>query len=292
MGYIAGGYQVMLLLPFTFLLFGLLADANKRRICGTFIDESKIEDMERMFGDLRLEAKTSAGYTQTIYIDLHFHVIYENTTLEGGHIPDQQIKDQIDVLNTDYGLTGLRWRHVNTTRTQNPEWFVQVGPDSEPEKNMKSILKAGEASALNVYSVGFRSGVGEGLLGYSTFPWDYSSKSTLDGVVILYSSLPGGTLAPYNKGRTLTHEIGHWLGLYHTFQGGCRGQGDFVSDTPAELSPAYGCPNKRDSCPNDPGFDPIHNFMDYSDDVCMREFTAGQISRLRSQISVYRGLRE
>lgn len=64
----------------------------------------------------------------------------------------------------------------------------------------------------------FRDGEGAGLLGYSTFPWDYNDKTFLDGVVVLYSSLPGGTLAPYNKGRTLTHEIGHWLGLYHTFQ--------------------------------------------------------------------------
>jgi hypothetical protein len=101
---------------------------------------------------------------------------------------------------------------------------------------MKMVLRAGDVATLNVYSVGFvlrltffcvcfseflysfRDGEGAGLLGYSTFPWDYSSKSILDGVVVLYSSLPGGTLAPYNQGRTLTHEIGHWLGLYHTFQ--------------------------------------------------------------------------
>ncbi|KXN81803.1 hypothetical protein AN958_03729 [Leucoagaricus sp. SymC.cos] len=263
------------------------------RRCGTHIRELKLASVERTFHDQRLSPDSaSTDYQKTIHADLHFHVVYENKTLEGGYIPDQQIRDQIDVLNADYELTGIRWKHVNTTRTKNSEWFNRVAPENEHEKNMKTSLRTGDASTLNVYSVGFRDGEGAGLLGYATFPWDYTNKTLLDGVVALYSSLPGGTLAPYDKGRTLTHEIGHWLGLYHTFQGGCEGSGDYVGDTPAEDSPAYGCPTKRDSCPNDPGPDPIHNFMDYSDDACMREFTKGQISRLRAQIGAYRGMRK
>src|SRR5690242_3893480 len=117
------------------------------------------------------------------------------------------------------------------------------------ESTMKEVFRSGKASTLNIWTVGFLEGPGKGLLGYATFPSDYESAPHMDGVVLLHSTMPDNGAAPYNKGRTLTHEAGHWLGLYHTFEGGCQGTGDSVDDTPPEKEAAYGCPGKRSTCP-------------------------------------------
>jgi len=216
-------------------------------------------------------------------IPVHFHVITNSTG--AGAVPASQLSDQIAVLNAAYAPAGWNYVLKSTDTTSNDEWFV-TQPGKPSEKQMKESLRIGGAGDLNLYT----ANIGGGLLGWATFPKDYTSAPEMDGVVILYTSLPGGSALHYNEGDTGTHEVGHWMGLYHTFQGGCReiGGGDGVKDTPAEKEANYGCPGVVDSCPNDPGNDPTTNFMDYVYDSCMTEFTQGQFDRIAEEFSAYR----
>jgi len=218
----------------------------------------------------------------SVNVPVYFHVINNGSGIANGDIPDTQISAQMQVLNDAYANTPFVFTLVTTTRTTNAAWYTAT-PGTSAESQMKSSLRQGDAGTLNIYS----NNMGGGLLGWATFPSDYNSAPSMDGVVILFSSVPGGTAAPYNLGDTATHEVGHWVGLYHTFQGGCRALGDRVNDTPAEKSSAFGCPVGRDTC-DGAGVDPITNFMDYTDDACMDSFTAGQSKRADRQHQKYR----
>lgn len=211
-------------------------------------------------------------------IPVYVHVIRDNAG--NGDVTDQQIANQIQVLNNSFGSGGWSFTLAGTDRTNNSSWYTM---SSSAEAQAKAALHRGSADDLNIYTAAPSGGI----LGWATFPWSYASSPFKDGIVILNQSLPGGNAANYNGGDTAVHEAGHWMGLYHTFQGGCRNQ-DLVSDTAAEKSPAYGCPTGRDSCRRETGADPIHNFMDYTYDSCMFEFTVGQDSRMDSMFSSYR----
>lgn len=213
-------------------------------------------------------------------IDVAFHVVRYNDG--SADVSDQQINAQMQVLNQAFNGTNFQFNLVSTDRTNNTKWTTHRY-NSRNERQMKNALAIDPANTLNVYTCD----IGGSLLGYATFPSSYPEDSNLHGVVLLYSSLPGGSAAPYNLGDTGTHEVGHYVGLYHTFQGGCNAPGDYVDDTPYEASPAYGCPAGRNTC-SSPGDDPIKNFMDYTDDDCMDHFTPGQSDRMDEQMALYR----
>jgi hypothetical protein len=230
----------------------------------------------RKASDTALPPVVSSGV-----IDVYVHVI---TAANGeGDVPRRQINDQIAVLNSSFANTGWQFRLVAFDVTANDAWYTMV-PGSTAEKDAKAALRQGSAKDLNVYL----ANIGGSLLGWATFPWDYAQRPSQDGVVVLSDSLPGGSAVPYNLGATATHEVGHWMGLYHTFQGGCSNKGDMVSDTAPEKSPAFGCPAGRDTCRKDALPDPITNFMDYTDDSCMNNFTVFQDARMDSAFSAYR----
>jgi hypothetical protein len=219
----------------------------------------------------------------SVKIPTYFHVISAAPlTAEEQARRTDQVTRQVKVLNRAYSgrsatgaaNTAFRFTLQQLNFVVDADWAT-MSYGSPEELEAKEALRVGGPGTLNVYA----ADIGDGLLGWATFPQSYASEPSADGVVLLDESMPRGTAAPYNKGDTGTHEVGHWLGLYHTFQGGCAKQNDLVEDTPAERSPAYGCPEGRDTC-RAAGLDPIENFMDYSDDVCMDRFTAGQATRM------------
>jgi len=239
----------------------------------------------------------------SVTIPVYVHII--TSAAGAGNISDATVAAQIDVLNKDYaGLkiksprqpnsaqttakTAFRFQLMSIDRTANDAWFT-VAMGSSAEVAMKNTLRKGGANALNLYF----ANIGNGLLGWATFPWEYGINLKRDGVVVLTGSVPGGPAAPFNLGATATHEVGHWLGLLHTFQDGCTSTNDNVIDTPAEAGPFFGpVPPNPDSCTGVryPGRDPVENFMDYTDDAYMYQFTPNQSTRMDTLASQYRGL--
>jgi len=260
-----------------------VSDNALRRSCG--VKDVSAEEVVRVNSDMRqkIQEKRDQGINMEAVggqINVYFNVITSSTG--AGLVTDTQIANQISVLNAAYASGGWTFVLAGKTVTANDNWYAM---GSAAETAAKSALRRGTAADLNIYT----ANLGGGLLGWASFPSSYNSGSAYyDGVVMLYSSLPGGSAAPYNGGDTGTHEVGHWMGLYHTFQGGCYGTGDSVADTPAVANPNYNCVT-IDSCPSDgQGNDLVHNFMDYTDDSCMNSFTTGQFTRMQSAWNSYR----
>jgi predicted Zn-dependent protease len=215
----------------------------------------------------------------TVEVQIWFHVIHTGST---GKVSAQQTEEQIDVLNAAYKDAPLHFSKGGSDEIESSKWFRMTFA-SEEERLAKAALQKDPAKFLNVYTADVTP------LGWASFPWDRARTPENDGVVLRHTTLPGGAEDRYNRGATLVHEVGHWLGLYHTFQGGCVAPGDEVDDTPSQAdgSNKYLCREDSDSC-RAAGLDPVHNFMGYCEDSCLGQFTAGQLDRLRAQISLYR----
>jgi hypothetical protein len=264
------------------------------RRCGTR-ERSDVEmalDAARMADFTRRHGARKPG-AAAVTINTYVHVIHDG---EEGLVSDRMIRDQMAVLNDAYAAYGIQFALAASVRgNPNPDYTDNAAWYRDDELAYKSALKEGSGDDLNIYINN-----GGGYLGYAYYPTIVGTEfDVLDGVVLAWGTLPNANQPGisdipgfvYNLGDTGTHEVGHYLGLAHTFEGGCSRTNDGVADTPAEKSADFYCSVGRNSCKdgNRPvELDPIHNFMDYSDDVCLFEFTGGQAERMNTQWAVYR----
>ncbi|KAG8829834.1 hypothetical protein FRC18_009000 [Serendipita sp. 400] len=265
---------------------------NDSLACGNTLTESEIATIESQFSSAlstfnaqSADVLAAAGAKRSA-IPVVWHAIYTSKSVGGGYISNSAIKKSISAMNAHYKGSGFGFKLKQIKRKKNTNWFKKMKgkPSDSYMVAMKNALHTGGAGTLNVYTVDFA----DNTLGLAAFPWEYYGHPKRDGVVIQFNSYPGGSLKNYNQGKTLTHEVGHWLGVYHPFEGGnCNGMGDYVVDTPQQKTPTYGCPKSKNTCPQSGG-DNIHNFMDYSYDKCMTKFTKGQMTRATQMSNAYR----
>ncbi|WP_238581010.1 zinc metalloprotease [Streptomonospora alba] len=235
---------------------------------------------------LRARQGPHTGQTQqAATVPVAVHIVHaEDGT---GDLDDSTVREQIEVMDKAFGGgnsgadTGFGFRLADLTRTADDAWFEDFGAH---EDEIKSGLHQGGAGTLNLYI----TRLGEGVLGQATFPQEYPDDPDNDGVAVDHRTVPGGGREGFDLGYTAVHETGHWLGLFHTFQNGCTDPGDYVDDTPYEAEQSSGCPEGRDTCPTREGDDPVHNFMNYSDDPCLNHFTQGQARRMSEHWTAFR----
>jgi len=303
---------------FTFLiaLLALQQSTLAQRVCGTTEYQTMLEQADPSIINRREEIEqftrdflisNPQGERALVRIPVVVHVVY-NTTAE--NISDAQIQSQITVLNQDF-------RKLNADAANTPSAFAGLAGDANIEFCLASVdpngnatsgilrvptsatsfgtnntVKSSASGGSNPWNAGkylnlWVCDISGSILGYAQFP---GGSASTDGVVCDYQYFGtiGTATAPFNKGRTATHEVGHWLNLYHIWGDdgtGCTGS-DQVTDTPNAGGPNYGCPAfPRVTCSNGPNGDMFMNYMDYTDDACMFMFSNGQISRMQALFS-------
>lgn len=222
---------------------------------------------------------------QWIVIDVYVHNVYGKHRGERD-IGKPRVRLAIETMKKHFaGLEmsdGVRTRFVfrlMSIRNYYNDAFYHARPYSPADRAFKRKHHRGGSGALNIYIAEARDGSGGELLGWARFPWEYARAPRQDGVTVHPESLPGRQLRHYNEGDTLTHEVGHWLGLFHVFEGGCANS-DGVGDTPAQQM-LDGCPPPTtNSCLLQAGFDTPENYMQYTFDRCMQTFSRGQSARM------------
>jgi hypothetical protein len=294
----------------------LQANNPKRLTSAKF--EAWLAPLVENYKKLQMVASQTGGI---ITIPVVVHVIHNGEPVgTAPNITDAQVESQITVFNQDFR------KMINTpgynTNTVGADIQIQFAlakqdPNGNPtngihrvnlcqaswsenaiDNTVKPATIWDPTLYMNMWSIKFSN---TQLLGYAQFPQTNLSglagqggSSNTDGVVCNYATFGSSdfndgtfiTSAPYDKGRTMTHEVGHYLGLLHTFQGGCNNTaGDYCLDTPASASATSGCPTSRNSCTTLSGNDMVENYMDYSNDTCMNIFTVDQKARIATVLA-------
>lgn len=283
---------------------GLLARARStaKFDCGTdtaHASDDFIKTVESLHGGTAASGSAAsraallARDAAPLTIDIVFHIVAKEASKAS--ITDDMPKAQLDSLNESYNPYAISFNLINVTWTTNDDWAVGGG---DPDTAMKKALRQGTYNTLNLY---FQTDLAGGVLGKCTLPSAVANGKSdptvywSDGCNVNAHTMPAGSMAGYNGGKTAVHETGHWLGLLHTFEGySCEGTGDYIDDTPAESSATDGCPRDpvKRSCPEqqkEGESDPIHNYMDYSIDSCYEGFSDLQVQRMRSMWSMWSG---
>ena len=298
---------------FLFALLALQQSALAQRICGTTEYQQMLEQQDPSIINRREEIEqftrdylinNPQGDRALVTIPVVVHVVY-NTTAE--NISDAQIQSQITVLNQDFrrlnadvantpsafsGLVGdanIEFCLATTDPNGNPTNGVLRVPTTATSFGTNNTVKSSTSGGSNAWNASrylnmWVCDISGSILGYAQFP---GGSASTDGVVIDYQyfGTNGTATAPFNKGRTATHEVGHWLNLFHIWGDdgtGCTGS-DQVTDTPNAAGSNVGCPAfPRVTCSNGPNGDMFMNYMDYTDDACMYMFSNGQVARMQA----------
>ncbi|KAF4970771.1 hypothetical protein FZEAL_9974 [Fusarium zealandicum] len=261
-------------------ILGLWATAaTATSLCGT---SSSTHALRAVYQNLDKRDLDIRGGKKHVTIDTYFHVIAASDKEKDGYLTEDTVQSQMDHLNKSYKPHGFSFKLIETTRTINESWASPAGSPVEgpTEPYLRAALRKGGYKDLNLFFVLDMPPGGKCELPVP----NPTSEDILNDGCLVRSTEPG--VVPPQFDDVTVHEVGHWLGLEHTFQNGCEEPGDGVDDTPAESHPVGGdnCPEPgRDTCPDQPGLDPVDNYMTYVDASCgPQKFTPGQAKRMHN----------